>query len=130
MYGPDFNTSISETNAKEEDIERGWENTAIQLLLNKYGYRGDRPNKNILLEFTATIPEVRSVLQKYADKTVYKFQIEDFLRAGYTKEIHLVSSSFDKRLRILQALLFNWYRQEIAIKFHLYDFKSVILFQE
>ncbi len=129
LYGPDFNTSISETNAKEEDIERGWENTAIQLLLNKYGYRGDRPNKNILLEFTATIPEVRSVLQKYADKTVYKFQIEDFLRAGYTKEIHLVSSSFDKRLRILQALLFNWYRQEIAIKFHLYDFKSVILFR-
>ena len=111
---------------KEEKEKKGWEHTVIELILKKNGKSG---NKNILLEFTATIPEIAQVLEKYEDKIIYKFDLKAFLQAGYTKEINLVSSSFDKKQRILQALLFNWYRHEIALNNGLINFKPVILFR-
>ncbi len=114
-------------NASEKDIEKkGWENTVIKLILEK---NGQKENKNILLEFTATIPENENVIEKYIDKIIYKFDLKDFLKAGYTKQINLISSTFDKKDRILQALLFNWYRHKIALKNNISNFKSVILFR-
>lgn len=120
---------LSETSASQADIEKSWEHTVIQLLLNKGKKDQDVPNPNVLLEFTATVPEIKEVEEKYIPKTIAKFDLKDFLKAGYTKEINLVSSSFDKRKRILQALLFNWYRYKIAIKYNISNFKPVILFR-
>ncbi|MFN8431856.1 MAG: DEAD/DEAH box helicase family protein [Spirosomataceae bacterium] len=114
-------------NASQDDIEKSWEHTVIDLLLNKEGKNGI--NKNVLLEFTATVPEHSEVRRKYLSKTIVKFDLKDFLKAGYTKEINLVSSSFDKKKRILQALLFNWYRHKIALKYNIPHFKPVILFR-
>ncbi|MBL0327201.1 MAG: DEAD/DEAH box helicase family protein [Cytophagaceae bacterium] len=114
-------------NASQDDIEKSWEHTVIDLLLNKEGKKGI--NKNVLLEFTATVPEHSEVRRKYLSKTIVKFDLKDFLKAGYTKEINLVSSSFDKKKRILQALLFNWYRHKIALKYNIPHFKPVILFR-
>ena len=115
-------------NAKKEDIERrGWEHTIIDLILNKNGKSDD--NINILLEFTATIPENEKVSKKYNDKIITNFGLKEFLSAGYTKEINLVSSTFDKKDRILQALLFNWYRHKIALKNGIANFKPVVLFR-
>ena len=69
------------------------------------------------------------MIDKYADKTIYKFGLKEFLSAGYTKEINLLSSTLEKRERILQALLFSWYRHKIALKNDLSNWKPVILFR-
>jgi len=114
--------------ASEEDIERSWENTVINRILKRDGVDGEIENRNVLLEFTATVPTNTEVVKKYVDKIIYKFDLKDFLKAGYTKEINLVTSTFDKKKRVLQALLFNWYRQHIATSNGI-DLKPVILFR-
>ena len=112
----------------QADIEKkGWEHTVIELILHKNG-RSDE-NKNVLLEFTATIPATESVAKKYEDKIIYKFGLKEFLNAGYTKEINLISSTLNKKDRIFQALLFQWYRHKIALKHGIPNFKPVILFR-
>ena len=121
-------TALSEK-ASEDAVEKSWEHTVISKLLYKNKNTQSTANNNALLEFTATVPKNADVENKYRLKTIYKFDLNDFLNAGYTKEINLVSSSFDKRKRVLQALLFNWYRNEIALKNNLPNFKPVILFR-
>ena len=122
-----FETELKD-NASTSDVERkGWEHTVIELILNKNGNTTN--NKNVLLEFTATIPANEQVAKKYEDKIISKFGLKEFLEAGYTKEINLISSTLDKKQRILQALLFNWYRHKIALKNGIANFKPVILFR-
>ncbi|MCP9757324.1 type III restriction endonuclease [Lacihabitans sp. CCS-44] len=123
-----FGANELKQNAGQDEIEKSWENTVIHLLLHR-GKPNQQHNENVLLEFTATIPEHKEILAKYFRKTIIKFDLKDFLKAGYTKEINLVSSSFDKTKRILQALLFNWYRHKIALKYNIPHFKPVILFR-
>ncbi len=119
-------TEITGRTSDSEIERKGWEHTVIELVLNK---NGKQENKNVLLEFTATIPANKNVGEKYQDKIIYKFSLKDFLQAGYTKEINLVSSTLDKKERVLQALLFGWYRHKIAIKNGIANFKPVILFR-
>lgn len=129
----DLVTEITGKTSKTEVEKKGWEHTVIELILNKNGQL--KNNRNILLEFTATIPEKEQVIEKYKNKIIYKFGLKEFLSAGYTKEINLISSTFNKKERILQALLFSWYREKIALKYFslgndsLANFKPVILFR-
>lgn len=116
-------------NASEKDIEKSWENTVINKILKKGKSEPAIANKNVLLEFTATIPRNHDVIEKYRTKTIYKFELIDFLKAGYTKEINLISTSLKKKEKILLVLLFNWYRHQIAIKNNIANFKPVILFR-
>ena len=116
-------------NASEKDIEKSWENTVLNKILRKGKSEQETENKNVLLEFTATIPKNADVIEKYRTKTIYKFELVDFLKAGYTKEINLVSTSLIKKDKILLALLFNWYRHQIALKNNISNFKPVILFR-
>jgi type III restriction enzyme len=126
----DFNFSLElKENSSEKDIEKSWEDTVLNKILKKGKDKQDFENKNVLLEFTATIPTNKDVIEKYRNKTIYKFELADFLRAGYTKEINLVSTSLKKKEKILLALLFNWYRHRIAIKNNISNFKPVILFR-
>jgi len=110
-----------------EKEKKGWEHTVIELILNKNGSK--KENRNVLLEFTATIPANEQVAKKYEDKIIYRFALKEFLEAGYTKEINLISSTLNKKERVLQALLFNWYRHKIALKHGIANFKPVILFR-
>ena len=113
-------------NAGDAEFERkGWEHMVLKLLLNKNG----NPGQNVLLEFTATLPENADVQQKYADKIITKFGLKEFLQKGYTKEINLVSSTLNKKERVLHALLFAWYRHQIALKYSIANFKPVMLFR-
>lgn len=114
--------------AKVEDIERSWEHTVRQCILEKDG-KSTNLNKNVLLEFTATIPNTDEVKEKYKDKIISKFELKDFVEAGCTKHIRLVRSNLELRERILQALLLNWYRYAIATKYGISNFKPVILFR-
>lgn len=112
----------------EAEIEKkGWEHTVIELILNKNGKQ--EANKNVLLEFTATIPATENIAKKYEDKIINKFGLKEFLQAGYTKEINLISSTLVKKDRVMQALLFQWYRHKIALKNGITNFKPVILFR-
>lgn len=123
----DLKTELRDSTNPLEIEKKGWEHTVIELLLNKNSK--SEGNKNVLLEFTATIPENQKVIDKYALKTVYKFDLKQFLSAGYTKEINLLSSTLEKKERILQVLIFNWYRHSIALKNGISNFKPVILFR-
>ena len=110
----------------QADIERkGWEHMVLELLLNKNG----DPSENVLLEFTATLPENAEVQEKYHDKIIAKFDLKDFLSKGYTKAINLVASTFGKKERVLHALLFAWYRHKIALRYDIANFKPVMLFR-
>lgn len=123
----DLKTELRESTNPLEIEKKGWEHTVIELLLKKNDK--SEGNKNVLLEFTATIPENQKVIDKYAPKTVYKFDLKQFLSAGYTKEINLLSSTLEKKERTLQVLIFNWYRHSIALKNGISNFKPVILFR-
>ncbi len=114
--------------AKEEDIERSWEHTVCHCILKKDG-KITGVNKNVLLEFTATIPNTDEIKAKYEDKIISKFELKDFVEAGCTKHIRLVRSNLELRERILQALLLNWYRYAVAAKHGIANFKPVILFR-
>lgn len=119
--------SLEGKGIKEEDVETfGWENMVREQLLEKKGATL-RGNKNKLIEFTATIPTEEEVVRKYTDKIVYKFDLKRFLQEGYTKEINLISSTFDKKQRIIHMLLINWYRHDIALRNNIPNFKPVIL---
>ncbi|NCA93695.1 MAG: type III restriction endonuclease [Sphingobacteriia bacterium] len=120
-------TEITGQTGEAEIEKKGWEHTVIELILNKNGKKEE--NKNILLEFTATVPATENIAKKYEDKIIYKFGLKEFLQAGYTKEINLISSNLNKKERVLQALLFQWYRHKIAIKNDIANFKPVILFR-
>ncbi|MHB8282779.1 MAG: DEAD/DEAH box helicase family protein, partial [bacterium] len=124
----DFPIELKE-NASEKDIEKSWEDTVLNKILKKGKVKQDIENKNVLLEFTATIPKNVDVIEKYRTKTIYKFELIDFLKAGYTKEINLISTSLEKKDKILLALLFNWYRHQIALKNNIANFKPVVLFR-
>ena len=115
--------------SKAEDVERSWETTVCHHILYKGKKEVDSQNKNVLLEFTATVPESEEVQKKYEDKIIIKFGLKEFVNAGCTKHIRLVRSSLEKRERILQALVLNWYRFEIALKNNISNFKPVILFR-
>lgn len=103
--------------------ESSWEHTIVNRILHK-----DQNNKNVLLEFTATIPNEQTVKDKYKNKTIIDFDLKSFVKEKYTKDVNLIYTSFDKKERILTALLLNWYRQEIANKYNIY-LKPVILFR-
>lgn len=126
----DYLVEFEELNEKtsQDKIEKSWENTVINKIL-KRNWKTDRVNKNVLLEFTATLPKGEEVEKKYVDKIIYKFDLKEFLRAWYTKEINLVSSSFEKKERILQVLVLNWYRHKISLKYKINNFKGVVLFR-
>ncbi|MBP3450016.1 MAG: DEAD/DEAH box helicase family protein [Spirochaetaceae bacterium] len=112
--------------ANGEVIERSWETTILHHILNK-GFNSE--NKNVLLEFTATVPETEEVQKKYEDKIIIKFGLKEFVNAGCTKHIRLVRSNLNKKQRILQALVLNWHRFQIALKHDIPNFKPVILFR-
>lgn len=84
---------------------------------------------NILLEFTATIDtETAALLNHYQDKVIFKYDLAEFRIDKYSKEINLIRSGFDQQERIIQALILNLYRQELATANNI-NLKPVILFK-
>ncbi len=85
--------------------------------------------ENILLEFTATIDtETAELVNHYQDKVIFKYDLAQFRIDKYSKEIHLIRSMYDEQDRIIQALILNLYRQELATSNNI-NLKPVILFK-
>jgi type III restriction enzyme len=84
---------------------------------------------NILLEFTATIDtDTAELVKHYQDKVIFKYDLSEFRKDKYSKEINLIRSLYDEPDRIIQALILNLYRQELATSNNI-NLKPVILFK-
>lgn len=84
---------------------------------------------NILLEFTATTDyEEKKIRDKYLNKVIFRYDLSEFRKDRYSKEINLLRSQFDERHRVIQALVLSLYRQELATS-HNINLKPVILFK-
>jgi type III restriction enzyme len=103
------------------DLFGSWEGTVLEILNQNFD--------NILLEFTATLDyESREITNKYQDKVIFKYDLAQFRIDKYSKEINLIRSLYDEQERIIQALILNLYRQELATS-HNINLKPVILFK-
>ena len=111
----------SSTKQKELFDRPSWENTVTKIVKANMD--------NILLEFTATLDyESQEIVKKYRDKVLYKYDLAQYRKDKYSKEINLFYSQYGERERIIQALLLNLYRQELATSYNI-NLKPVILFK-
>lgn len=84
---------------------------------------------NVLLEFTATTDyEEPTIKAKYENKVLYRYDLKQFRRDKYSKDIYLLRSNLPIHKRVLLALILNIYRQALAAKY-LINLKPVILFK-
>src|SRR5205814_81656 len=103
------------------DLLGSWEGTVLEIQ--------NQNLENILLEFTATLDyESKEIVNKYQDKVIYKYDLAQFRLEKYSKEINLIRSMYDEKERIIQALILNQYRQELATENNI-NLKPVILFK-
>lgn len=106
---------------KSGNMFGSWEDTVKKI--------HDSNFENILLEFTATIDtDTAELVKHYQDKVIFKYDLAQFRIDKYSKEINLIRSLYDERDRIIQALILNLYRQELATSNNI-NLKPVILFK-
>ncbi len=106
---------------KSGNMFGSWEDTVKKI--------HDSNFENILLEFTATIDtETAELVKHYQDKVIFKYDLAEFRKDKYSKEINLIRSLYDEQERIIQALILNLYRQELATSNNI-NLKPVILFK-
>lgn len=112
---------LSSATKNNGNLFGSWEGTVIEILKQNFD--------NILLEFTATLDyDNAEILKKYQDKVIFKYDLAQFRIDKYSKEINLVRSLYDEQERIIQALILNLYRQELATANNI-NLKPVILFK-
>ena len=110
---------LSSATRNNGDLFGSWEGTVLEILNQNYD--------NILLEFTATLDYGNSV-SKYKEKVLYRYDLAQFRKDKYSKEINLIRSEYNQDNRIIQALILNLYRQELANENGI-NLKPVILFK-
>ena len=116
-----MNVSTRSTSRTQLELFESWENTVEGIFQSN--------ENNLLLEFTATHDyENSDMIEKYRDKVIYRYDFKDYRDDRYSKDVTLVHSDLDLPDRILQALVLNQYKQQIAAK-HRIQLKSVILFK-
>ena len=104
-----------------EDQKPSWENT-VENIFNANA-------NNLLLEFTATHDyENPNIVDKYRNKIIYRYDLVNFRNDRFSKEVVLVHSDLDPQSRILQALILNQYKEEVAASNGV-NLKPVILFK-
>lgn len=105
----------------QQELFESWENTVQKI----FGQNED----NLLLEFTATHNYATpAMVEKYRNKVIVRYDLLQFRNDRFSKDVVIVQSDFDQRERILQALILNQYKQEVAAKYRI-NLKPVILFK-
>lgn len=108
-------------NKTEEQEKQNWESTIKNVL--------QQNSENLLLEFTATIPNDESVLKKYRDKIVYEYALKEFYGDKYSKKIFLVKyDSRELNELFLGACILSLFRQFVGGDFGVFV-KPVMLFK-
>ena len=104
-----------------QELLISWERTVERI----FGQNAD----NLLLEFTATLDYTHSSLvDKYRNKVLYRYDLRQFRNDGYSKDVYIVQADFEEKDRIIQALILNQYKQEVAAEYKI-NLKPVILFK-
>ncbi|MDR0971045.1 MAG: DEAD/DEAH box helicase family protein [Bacteroidales bacterium] len=105
----------------EKEVETSWENT-VQSILNQNC-------RNILLEFTATIDwSDTKIANKYCNKILFNYDLKEFRKDKYSKDVFTFAVDNDIENRILQAIIISQYRKHIAND-NLIFLKPVVLFR-
>ncbi|HCU05523.1 MAG: hypothetical protein A2X77_02605 [Gammaproteobacteria bacterium GWE2_42_36] len=84
---------------------------------------------NALLEFTATVDFSDPYLAaKYEPRLIFDYNLKEFRKDGYSKEVKVLQADLSPLERALQAVLLSQYRRKIFEKYKL-AIKPVILFK-
>ena len=113
--------NVSTKSQQGMELFESWENTVEHIFKSN--------DANLLLEFTATHDyETPTMVEKYRNKVINRYDLINFRNDKFSKEVVLVHSDLDQDSRILQALILNQYKQEVAAKNNI-NLKPVILFK-
>ena len=103
------------------DNQQTWEQTIKTLFKSNA--------ENILLEFTATCniekPEIKA---EYADKIIFDYSLFKFYKAGYSKDIVSLYSTFSAEKKALQAIILSQYRLKLFQEMKV-NVKPLVLFK-
>ena len=105
----------------QQELFENWENTVERIFKSN--------NDNLLLEFTATHDyQMPAMVEKYRNKVIYRYDLVNYRKDGFSKEIEIVRSDFGQQDRILQAIIISHYKQLVAAEYKI-QLKPVILFK-
>ncbi|MFT8930230.1 MAG: DEAD/DEAH box helicase family protein [Sporolactobacillus sp.] len=111
----------------EKESENTWE-SAINKILRA---RDDEEQKNLLLEFTATVDfDKEAIYNKYRDKVVYRYPLNKFMFDGYSKQVKRIETSASDEDKMLNVVLLSQFRKYRAYAEGVTgSFKPVIMFK-
>ncbi|GAB6713128.1 DEAD/DEAH box helicase family protein [Streptococcus uberis] len=111
----------------EKDSENTWE-SAISKILHA---RDNNVDKNLLLEFTATVDfDNDNIYNKYSDKVVYHYPLNKLMLDGYSKKVKRIETSASDKEKMLNVVLLSQFRKYKAYSEGVSTtFKPVILFK-
>ncbi|MGD2403307.1 DEAD/DEAH box helicase family protein [Bacillus velezensis] len=117
----------SASTKSEKEAENTWE-SAINKILRA---RDDEEQKNLLLEFTATVDFDKEVIyNKYRDKVVYRYPLNKFMFDGYSKQVKRIETSASDEDKMLNVVLLSQFRKYRAYAEGVRgSFKPVIMFK-
>ncbi|RVZ27426.1 DEAD/DEAH box helicase [Helicobacter pylori] len=109
-------------NDSEASEKRNWE-SVVKLAL-------EQNKDNLLLEFSATIPNEKSVKDKYENLKVITYTLKEFSEDKFCKNIYSLSyENKELETRFLGACVSSLYKELLAQYHNIENFKPCILFK-
>ncbi|GAA9599986.1 DEAD/DEAH box helicase family protein [Helicobacter pylori] len=109
-------------NDSEASEKRNWE-SVVKLAL-------EQNKDNLLLEFSATIPNEKSVKEKYENLKVITYTLKEFSEDKFCKNIYSLSyENKELETRFLGACVSSLYKELLAQHHNIENFKPCILFK-
>ncbi len=109
-------------NDSEASEKRNWE-SVVKLAL-------EQNKDNLLLEFSATIPNEKSVEEKYENLKVVTYTLKEFSEDKFCKNIYSLSyENKELETRFLGACVSSLYKELLAQHHNIENFKPCILFK-
>ncbi|GLO85994.1 DEAD/DEAH box helicase family protein [Helicobacter pylori] len=106
----------------ESSEKRNWE-SVVKLAL-------EQNKDNLLLEFSATIPNEKSVKDKYENLKVITYTLREFSEDKFCKNIYSLSyENKELEMRFLGACVSSLYKELLAQHHNIENFKPCILFK-
>ncbi len=106
---------------KPSSSDESWEYTVESLFHTN--------NKNVLLEFTATLDISNSYIKaKYDNYIIFEYLLTQFREDKYSKDVQILQTELDPMNRAILAICINQYRLKMFNKYG-YNIKPVVLFK-
>jgi len=116
-----LNADTRKANKEEEESSHSWEETVTRIF--------QQNAENVLLEFTATCDTKNADIKaKYLDKIIFNYQLSEFRKDRYSKEIMTLRTDVDVIDRMLLALVMSQYRLKVFQHHRIY-INPVVLFK-